>query len=128
MPWIDTLKPPRPVLSYDSANSFFQSSIQVNLAPRAEQGIVNKYVLYNFPGFSEMKMSDPKNIAAIISGQENSISFPLSGLPAQQSKVILAVTAVTKNNNESELSRYIYLERSASGWHVTTMPPMNGNN
>lgn len=122
MPWIDTIKPSPPVLSNDfSKSNIFQLSIDLDLGSQPQQGTVNKYVIYHFPGLSEMNVSDPKNIAAIIPAVQTSFSFAFGSLAADQSKVILAVSAVSKNNIESELSRSVYLERTTSGWHVVSL-------
>jgi uncharacterized lipoprotein YddW (UPF0748 family) len=123
MPWIDNRKPARPTLAYDTTqNNLFISSAKLYLRQDTLPDIVNKYIIYAFPDFSQMYMSNPKNIAAIISSAQNSFAYPLSALPAQQTRIIIAMTAVTKNNNESTLSRYIYLERKSAGWQVTFVP------
>ena len=36
----------------------------------------------------------------------------------QQNKIVIAATALTSTNNESELSRYIYFERKVNWWHI----------
>ncbi|MEO8763007.1 MAG: hypothetical protein ABI416_01910, partial [Ginsengibacter sp.] len=83
---------------------------------------VDRYVIYNFEDTSKMNNEDPKNIKEIIEGGNNYYKFNLQDIPAQQDKIIIAVTSLTKTNNESALSRYIYLERKSNGWHAVTQP------
>ncbi len=38
--------------------------------------------------------------------------------PFFKKQIVIAATALTKTNNESALTRYIYLERKANGWQI----------
>jgi hypothetical protein len=69
-----------------------------------------------------MDNSDPKNIKEIIIAGNNYYKFDLQGISPQQDKIVIAATSLTKTNNESRLSRYIYLERKANGWQVIFQP------
>jgi uncharacterized lipoprotein YddW (UPF0748 family) len=118
MPWIDTRKPSRPTLTYDTSKNI-SDSIIIYPGQDTVSDLVNKYVVYAFVAPSQVYVSDPKNISAIISSTAKSFTYRLSGVPAEQNEVILAVTAVTKNNNESILSRYINLKRKEGGWETS---------
>jgi hypothetical protein len=39
-------------------------------------------------------------------------------VPPSQNEIVIAATALTKTNNESALTRYIYLERNNNGWEI----------
>ena len=79
-------------------------------------------MIYNFEDTSKMDNSDPKNITEIIVSGNNYYKFNLQNIPPQQNKIVIAATSLTNTNNESELSRYIYLERKTNGWHVVFQP------
>ncbi|MEP6617027.1 MAG: family 10 glycosylhydrolase [Ginsengibacter sp.] len=122
MPWLDVTKPGRPAISYDSSvRNTFDSMIRIRIT-NVQRGLINKYVVYGFADFSQVYVSDPKNIKAIISSEQPFIDVALTSLPAQQTRLIIGITAATKNNIESSLSRYIYLEKKASGWQVIFDP------
>jgi hypothetical protein len=65
-----------------------------------------------------MDYNNPKNIAAIIESGEGYYEYNLDNLPQQQNKVVIAVTSLTRTNNESLPDQYIYLEKKSNGWHV----------
>ncbi len=67
-----------------------------------------------------MYTSNPKNILAIISSSQDEFSYKLKNVPADQNKIIIGVTMITKTNVESNLSRYIYLERKQDGWQISS--------
>jgi uncharacterized lipoprotein YddW (UPF0748 family) len=117
MPWIDSTKPAQPTLSYRVTTNL-SDSIIINPSQGTVSELVNKYVIYAFTGPSQVYVSNPQNIVAIISSTVKSFPFSLSKVPNNQSELILAVTAVTKNNNESALSNYIYLRRKGEGWEI----------
>ena len=70
---------------------------------------INRYVIYNFEDTSKMDNTDPKKIIDIIESGNNYYKFNLQNIPPQQNKIVIAVTSLTNTNNESELTRYIYL-------------------
>ena len=57
----------------------------------------------------------------IISGN-NYYKFNLQHIPPQQNKIVIAASSLTHTNNESVLSRYIFLERKTNGWHIVFQP------
>jgi hypothetical protein len=65
-------------------------------------------------------ITDPKNIKEIIISGNNFYQFDLLKIPASQNKLVIAATNLTSTNNESDLSRYIYLERRGNGWQVVS--------
>src|SRR5258708_24865643 len=119
MSWIDSIKPARPVLSFDSStSSIYNYSIDLYFRQDTANNKVNRYVIYNFEDTSKMDNSDPKSIADIIEAVNNYYKFNIQNIPSQQTKIVIAATSLTNTNNESKLSRSIYLERMCSGWHV----------
>jgi hypothetical protein len=65
-----------------------------------------------------MDKNDPKNIKEIILSGNHFYHFIFENIPVYQNKIIIAATSLTKTNNESELSRTIYLQRKGNGWQV----------
>jgi uncharacterized lipoprotein YddW (UPF0748 family) len=123
MAWIDSAKPARPVLLFDSAKAaIYNNFVDLYLRRDTINNTVNRYVIYNFEDVSKMDNSDPKNIKEIIIAGNNYYKFDLQGISPQQDKIVIAATSLTKTNNESRLSRYIYLERKANGWQVIFQP------
>ena len=123
MAWIDSVKPSRPVLLFDSTKAAIYNYF-VNLYLRQDtiNNNVNRYVIYNFEDISKMDNRDPKNITEIIVAGNNYYKFNLQNILPQQNKIVIAATSLTNTNNESGLSRYIYLERKTNGWQVVFQP------
>ncbi|MEO6288603.1 MAG: family 10 glycosylhydrolase [Ginsengibacter sp.] len=125
MAWIDSAKPFRPVLLFDSTKvGIFNNSIELYLRDDSTVKNLNRYVIYNFEDTADINTSDPKNIADIVVSGNNLYKFNLENIPQTQYRLVIAATALTGTNNESDLSRYIYLERKINGWHLIT----GGNN
>jgi len=123
MAWIDSVKPSRPVLLFDSAKArVYKDSIELYLRQDIINNEVNRYVIYNFDDISNIDKSSPKNIRDIIIAGNNYYNFNFRNIPWQQNKIVIAATALTSTNNESILSRYIYLERKQNGWQVISQP------
>ena len=122
--WIDSLIPLRPVLLSDSSKAaIYNGFIDLYLRPDSSvNSNVNRYVIYNFEDTSKIDTSDPKHIAEIIVAGTNYYRFNLQNIPAQQAKIVIAATSLTNTNNESSLSRFIYLERKTIGWQVIFQP------
>jgi hypothetical protein len=119
MSWIDSIKPARPVLSFDSSkSSIYNYSVDLYFRQDTISSKVNRYVIYNFEDTSKMDNADPKTIRDIIEAGNNYYKFNLQNIPSQQTEIVIAATSLTNTNNESKLSRYIYLERLSNGWHV----------
>ena len=123
MAWIDSLKPARPELLFDSSKrNLYDTSIDLYLKLDTSNTKVNRYVIYNFNDTSALNKEDPKNIAEIIVAGNNFYQYNLQNIPPEQNRIIIAATALTKTNNESSLSRYIYLQRLQNGWQIVTQP------
>jgi uncharacterized lipoprotein YddW (UPF0748 family) len=123
MPWIDSVKPPRPVLLFDSSKvHIYDYSVDLYFRQDTVDTRVNRYVIYNFTDISEIDQSFPQNITEIVDAGTNYYKFDLHNIPPEQNKIVIAATALTNTNNESVLSRYIYLERKSNGWHVIPEP------
>lgn len=120
MPWIDSAKPAAPVLSFDSSKPLFvTSSIDLYLRMDEKNDLVNRFVIYRFDDLNNMDDNDPKNIQEIILSGNNFYHFTFEKIPATQKKLIICATALTKTNNESRLSDYIYLEKKENGWQIS---------
>lgn len=123
MPWIDSIKPEQPILSFDSSKStYFTSSVDLYFREDESNDLVNRYVIYQFNDLHNMDDNDPKNIKEIILSGNNFYHFIFDNIPASQDKIIIAATALTKTNNESKLSDYIYLQRKGNGWQIVPQP------
>ncbi len=121
MPWIDSAKPEQPLLLFDSSKStFVTSSLDIYLGNKEKNDLINRYVIYQFEDLNDMDDNDPKNIKEIILSGNNFYNFDLTGIPVSQNKVIIAATALTRTNNESLLSSYIFLIRKGKGWQIVT--------
>ena len=119
MPWIDSIKPDRPVLLYDSSKpTFYTNSIDLYFRQLEANDMINRYVIYQFNDLKNIDKDDPKNIKEIIIAGNNFYQFDLQNIPASQNKLVIAATSLTSTNNESNLSQYIYLERRANGWQI----------
>ena len=119
MPWIDSIKPGQPVLLFDSSQTApFRTSVDLYLREDDKNDLINRYVIYQFDDLNDMDQNDPKNIKEIILSGNNFYHFIFQNIPPGQNKIIIAATALTRTNNESALSDYIYLERKGNGWQV----------
>lgn len=119
MAWIDSVKPPAPEILLDSSKvMIYDHSVDLYIKENAVDTLVNRYVIYNFPDTAAMDYNNPKNIAAIIESGEGYYEYNLDNLPQQQNKVVIAVSSLTRTNNESLPDQYIYLEKKSNGWHV----------
>jgi hypothetical protein len=118
MPWIDAAKPLPPVLSFDSSHSAtYATSIDLYFRDTIKNDLINRYVIYQFDNLDSLNQSDPKNIKEIILSANNFYHF-IFDVPPSQNEIVIAATALTKTNNESALTRYIYLERNNNGWEI----------
>jgi hypothetical protein len=121
MPWIDSAKPEQPNVVFDSSKSaYVTTSLDLYLSENEKNDLINRYIIYQFEDPNDMDDNDPKNIKEIILSGNNFYHFNLTDIPAGQNKIIIAATALTKTNNESLLSDYIYLERKGNGWQIVT--------
>ena len=119
MLWIDSIKPSRPELVLDSSKvSIFSNAINFYLVQDSLSKNLNRYIIYSFGDTSAIDISDPKRIKEILVSGNNMYKFDLQNIPLQQNKIVIAATSLTNTNNESDLSRYIYLERKVNGWHL----------
>ena len=121
MPWIDSIIPERPVLLYDSSKPVVNiNSLDLYFRQNEANDMINRYVIYQFDDVSTMDKNDPKNIKEIINAGNNFYQFDLQTVPAEKNKIVLAATSLTSTNNESALSRFIYLERKGNGWQIVS--------
>ena len=121
MPWIDSAKPEQPILLFDSSQStLVNNSLDLYLREKEANDLINRYVIYQFDDLNDMDDNDPKNIKEIILSGNNYYHFNLTDIPSGQNKIIIAATALTRTNNESLLSHYIFLIRKGNGWQIVT--------
>ncbi len=121
MPWIDSVKPEAPILLFDSTKpSFLTTSLDLYFREKMKNNLINRYVIYQFDDLNDMDQNDPKNIKEIILSGNNFYHFIIRDIPANQDKIVIAATALTKTNNESILSSYVYLRRKGQGWQIIT--------
>ena len=119
MPWIDSIQPERPELVFDSTKqNLYPYSIDFYLKPDSATERVNRYVIYHFDDIEDLNTEDPKNIKEIIVAGNNYYKYDLQSIPAQQNQIVIAATALTSTNNESDLSRFVYLQRRPNGWEI----------
>ena len=119
MAWIDSVKPARPIMLSDSSRvDIYSNAIDLYFRQDTDNIRVNRYVIYNFADTSNIDTNDPKNITDIMVAGNNFYSFNLQNIPRDQNSIVIASTALSETNNESALSRHIYLVRKSNGWHV----------
>ena len=119
MSWIDSIKPAQPEIVLDSTKpAIYDYSVDLYLKQDTMNNRINRYVIYSFADTTEMDNSDPKNITEIIQSGDNYYKFNLQNISPEQDKIVIAVTSLTNTNVESELTRYLFLQRMANGWHV----------
>jgi uncharacterized lipoprotein YddW (UPF0748 family) len=119
MKWIDSLKPLQPEIILDSSKAaIYNYSVDLYLKQDTLNNKINRYVIYNFEDTGAINTNDPKNISDIIESGNSYYKFNLQSVPLQQNKIVIVVTSLTNTNNESELRRYLYLQRMTNGWHV----------
>lgn len=117
MPWINSTVPAAPNVSIDSSAGFFIDNLRIYL-DKTTDNLLNKYVVYAFNDVSTINKEDPKNIVSIISADQSFFVFPLSDVPQDLTTLCIAVTGVSKTNNESALIKKIILEKKAGGWII----------
>lgn len=122
MNWIDSIKPLRPTILYDSMAITFKDSIGITIRPNPSSISPRSYIIYSFSDLSNRNIAEVKNITAIINSASSKYFYSLKQIPQSQTKIVIAVTSLSKTNNESPLSRYIYLERKIEGWKVVNIP------
>ena len=119
MSWIDSIKPAQPEIVLDSTKpAIYDYSVDLYLKQDTMNNRINRYVIYSFADTTEMDNSDPKNITEIIQSGDNYYKLNLQNISPEQDKIVIAVTSLTNTNVESELTRYLFLQRMANGWHV----------
>lgn len=115
MPWIDNEKPDRPFLNIDSTLLFSIKDSLTIYFRLVKPSTLNRLVIYSSeeaPGLQ----SKAQNIFAIINSSRKNFVYNLRNIPSGQTKVVIGVSALSKNNVESDLSRYVILERTETGW------------
>lgn len=119
MPWIDNAKPQAPEMIIASAKPVSaDNTIALYLRQDTANDLINRYVIYEFDDVNDQNTADPKNIHDIIVTGNDFYTFKLDGIPRSQQQVAIAVTALTRTNNESASSNVLLLERSGNTWQV----------
>jgi len=122
MNWVDSIKPLRPTILYDSMAISFKDSIGITINSNPASVKPASYIIYSFPDLRGINITDAKKITAIINSSDNKYFYSLKQIPPGQTRVVIAITSLSRTNNESVLSRYIYLERKIEGWKVVNIP------
>jgi uncharacterized lipoprotein YddW (UPF0748 family) len=123
MNWIDSISPNPPTLFLNEEKTpFYTTSIDLFFHQEEENDLINRYVIYQFADPQHMDKTDPKNIKEIILSGNNFYHFIFENISPDQNTIVIAATALSKNNNESELSHYIYLRRRSNGWEIISQP------
>lgn len=119
MPWIDASVPQAPEIILTASQPVSEdNTLSLYLRQDTSNSLINRYVIYQFAGKDQINKEDPHNIHEITVMGNNFYLFDLKALPADQKKVIIAVSALTRTNNESALSNLITLEKSGNKWRV----------
>ena len=96
MEWIDSIKPAKPIVELKSSSSF-NNAITIEISKQAEDKDTKAFVIYTF---LEDSSDTTGSIYKIIpSSGQVSVSLPYFELVKKR----IAVTSVSRNNNESEL-------------------------
>lgn len=116
MSWIDSEKPQAPKIIIDKDDVLGKISFYLHQDTLNE--MINRYIIYAFDNEEKLNIENPRNIHDIIPRGMAYYSFDAHNIPPQQSRIVLAATALTSTNNESGLSNKIYLERVGDHWRV----------
>ncbi|MCZ2395312.1 MAG: family 10 glycosylhydrolase [Chitinophagales bacterium] len=121
MPWIDNHKPAAPELIIASAQPVgSDNTVALYLRQDTANDLINRYVVYNFRDVNDQDISDPKNIHEIVVYGNDFYTLDLNKIPSGQKKVVIAVTSLTRTNNESLKSNYLVFEKSGNRWRQVT--------
>jgi len=119
MTWIDSVKPSPPTIVLDSTlPAIYDDSVELYFKQDSMNAKINRYVIYHFEDTATMDFTDPRNITEIIQSGNSYYTYRLGKIPPQQNTFVIAVTALTSTNVESEETQYLYLQRLTNGWHV----------
>jgi hypothetical protein len=99
----------------------YPTSVDLYFQDTIKNDLINRYVIYQFNNLDSLNQGDPKNIKEIILSGNQFYHF-IFNVPDSQKEIVIAASALTKTNNESALTRYIYLERNANGWEILDVP------
>ena len=95
MQWIDSLKPAKPMVKIIATNHQ-HDSIELELASKDSVSLIKAFVLYTFE-YDSMGFAVP-NIYKILPGNQ----ITRVTIPVELTDKKIAITCVTRNNNESE--------------------------
>ncbi len=114
MNWIDTAAPQRPSLaSFNKEDDHYR----VDGSPGIKHGTetVKNYVLYISNGITTLT-SQPIQIVAADTTNQFSFVIPSTYFDESRSQYYVAVTSVDKENNESQASNVLRLQKTKHGW------------
>ena len=114
MKWIDSIIPMHAEISIDSSKKYFHDSINIKI--KNTDAHVNKFVVYKFHDPLHLNLNNARNILFILNSSTKSFSIALKNLEANEDKILIGTTSLSKTNNESELSSIIYLTKTDKGW------------
>lgn len=107
MNWVDTIVPQAPILKqYHIVSN--QLYVQALKNDSAETEIVKYYAVYVSDNFSVLKNIAPYTIVVAGSTPLFTINIPLQELFPNATNCYIAITAIDKENNESELRSFLH--------------------
>lgn len=117
MPWIDDAIPAAPEMIIASGQPVgSDNKVALYLRQDTANTLINRYVIYQFNDVNDQNIANPKNIHEVIVAGHDFYTFDLNRIAPSQKQVVIAVTALTRTNNESQKSNFILLERSGRSW------------
>lgn len=118
MPWVDDTLPDAPELSA-TIDRYKQISFSASLAPTNSQQVVSQFIVYYAIDPARLGLS-PDQIVALAPQEENITFSPKTwNVPANVQRVFVAVSSLDRENNESDLSNFIVIERTGNNnWQV----------
>ncbi len=121
MPWIDNIKPATPdIINFQLINEdFVTEEIIVNCSIKNYlKGLgLKQYAIYISPNMEDIKNA---SIYKLLPAQSE-LNFSIKSIPADWEKVHVAISAVSKTNNESSISKIFTFQRSGQHWMLNPL-------
>ncbi len=127
MSWIDSLKPSSPVLSpIEILNNDFKSEeIVLHISIHNYSSNIKQYAVYIslkkddlISLFIKNDLSNTHIYKLLPAAKDLYLHMPKTSLPADLNSFYLAITAVSKTNNESDIATWVYFIKTNEGWRI----------